>query len=584
MFKLSDQVERKFIESFDVDDWEIDTDSDWQPISSIHKTIEYEVWEIVTENGAKILCADTHIVFDQNFNEIFVKDCVPDSTLIMTRLGPSKVKSVEQLLIKKENMFDITVCSDDHRLWTGDILSHNTTSVVTFILHYILFNETKVVGLLANKGETAREILGRVQLAYQHLPKWLQQGVIEWNKGSFVLENNSRVIAAATSSDAIRGYSINLLFMDEAAFVENWDTFFTSVYPTISSGTETKIVLVSTPNGLNHFYKLWANAHKEGEENNGYNPIRVSWNDVPGRDDNWRRDTLAAMNFDTEKFAQEYEVEFMGSSGTLIAGWKLKELVSKSPIYEHEGLIMFVAPDKTRSYVMIVDSSKGRGLDYSAFSVIDVTVMPYVQVCAYRNNLIAPLDYAEVAHRVAKSYNGASILVEVNNMGVQVAEALHLDFEYDNMLFTESAGRMGKRITSGFGSNVDKGINTTKIVKATGCSILKLMIEQNQLIINDFYTIQELATFSKKGTSYEAEPGNHDDMVMGLVLFGWLSDQAYFKDYTNINTMMRLREKTDEEIAEALTPFGFVDDGFPVEEIIDLPNRHWMQDPESDFL
>jgi hypothetical protein len=303
MFKLSNQVERKFIESFDVDDWEIDTDSDWQPISSIHKTIEYEVWEIVTENGAKILCADTHIVFDQNFNEIFVKDCVPDSTLIMTRLGPSKVKSVEQLLIKKENMFDITVCSDDHRLWTGDILSHNSTTTCGFILWYILFHSEKVVALLANKGDTAREILGKIQLAYQHLPKWLQQGVIEWNKGSFVLENNSRVIAAATSSDNIRGFAINLLFIDEAAFIENWDTFFTSVYPTITSGETTKVVLVSTPNGLNHFYKIWQNAH---EGRNNYNPIKVIWNNVPGRDEVWKKDTLAAMNFDTEKFDQEY--------------------------------------------------------------------------------------------------------------------------------------------------------------------------------------------------------------------------------------------------------------------------------------
>jgi hypothetical protein len=459
-----------------------------------------------------------------------------------------------------------------------------TTSVVTFILHYILFNDSKVVGLLANKGETAREILGRVQLAYQYLPKWLQQGVTEWNKGSFVLENNSRVIAAATSSDAIRGYSINLLFIDEAAFIENWDTFFTSVYPTISSGRDTKIILVSTPNGLNHFHKIWINANKTDEEYNGYVPIRVSWQDVPGRDDNWRKQTLASMNFDLEKFSQEYEVEFQGSSGTLIAGWKLKELIHRNPIYDKDGLTMYANPDKTHSYVLIADSSKGRGLDYSAFQIIDVTTMPYNQVCVYRNNLITPIDYAEVLHRVAKSYNNASVLIEVNNMGDQVAHALHYDFEYDNILFTESAGRMGKRITSGFGANVDKGINTTKSVKATGCSILKLLIEQNQLIINDYNTIHELSVFSRKGVSYEAESGEHDDMVMCLVLFGWLSDQAYFKDYTNINTLMRLREKTDEEITEALTPFGFVDDGIPFEEVIEPRTGHWMQDPETGFL
>ena len=583
MFKLSDRVERKFIESFDVDDWEIDTDSDWQPISSIHKTIEYEVWEIVTENGAKILCADTHIVFDQNFNEIFVKDCVPDSTLIMTRLGPSKVKSVEQLLIKKENMFDITVCSDDHRLWTGDILSHNSTTTCGFILWYILFNSEKVVALLANKGETAREILGKIQLAYQHLPKWLQQGVVEWNKGSFVLENNSRVIASATSSDNIRGFSINMLFIDEAAFIENWDAFFTSVYPTISSGLSTKVVLVSTPNGLNHFYQIWHNAH---EGKNGYKPIKVLWNDVPGRDQKWKNDTLASMNFDTEKFAQEYEVEFLGSSGTLIAGWKLKELVPQRPIQQKEGLTLYKHPVQHHVYTCIVDVSRGKGLDYSAFSIIDVTSMPYEQVCVYRNNMVTPIDYASIVFQVAKSYNNAATLVEINDIGEQVSTSLHYDFEYDNILFTESAGRLGKRITTGFGSNIDRGIMTTKIVKSVGCSILKLLIEQNQLVVNDFNTISELATFSKKGASYQAEPGKHDDMVMGLVLFAWLSDQSYFKDITDINTLARLREKSEEDVINDMLPFGFVDYGGSLEDIIDQrPMRTWMSDEvENEFL
>jgi len=583
MLKLSERVERKFIESFDVDDWEIDTDTGWQSISSIHKTIEYEVWEIVTENGAKILCADTHIVFDQNFNEIFVKDCIPDFTLIMTRAGPSKVKSVEQLSISKENMFDVTVDSDDHRLWTGDILSHNSTTTCGFILWYILFNSEKVVALLANKGETAREILGKIQLAYQHLPKWLQQGVVEWNKGSFVLENNSRVIASATSSDNIRGFSINLLFIDEAAFIENWDAFFTSVYPTISSGLSTKVVLVSTPNGLNHFYQIWQNAH---EGVNNYKPIKVTWDNVPGRDDNWKRDTLASMNFDTEKFEQEYCVEFLGSSGTLISGWKLKELVAQRPIQQKEGLTLYKHPAANHVYTCIVDVSRGKGLDYSAFSIIDVTKMPYEQVCVYRNNTVTPIDYADVVYRVAKSYNNAATLVEINDIGEQVSTSLHYDFEYDNILFTESAGRLGKRITTGFGNNVDRGIRTSKIVKSVGCSILKLLIEQNQLVINDFNTIGELATFSKKGSSYQAEPGKHDDMVMGLVLFAWLSDQSYFKDITDINTLARLREKSEEDTINDLLPFGFVDFGGDLEDVFDQrPMRSWMSDEvENEFL
>lgn len=436
-----------------------------------------------------------------------------------------------------------------------------STTTCAFILWYIIFQSEKTVALLANKGDTAREILSRIQLAYQHLPKWLQQGVVEWNKGSFVLENQSRVIATATSSNNIRGFSVNLLFIDEAAFIENWDEFFTSVYPTISSGSDTKIILVSTPNGLNHFYSIWVNAK---EARNGYNHIMVRWQDVPGRDDNWKNNTLAAMNFDLEKFEQEYNCEFLGSSGTLIAGWKLKEMVHQTPILEKDGMIQYVAPVKERVYMMVCDVSRGKGLDYSAFQLIDVTSMPYQQVCVYRNNSISPIDYASIIHRTAKSYNNASVLVEVNDIGEQVSHSLSYDFDYEHVLFTENAGRSGKRITSGFGvssTQIDKGIRTTKIVKTIGCSILKLLIEQNQLVINDFNTINEFSTFSKKGNSYEAEPQKHDDLVMCLVLFAWLSDQQYFKDYTNINTLMSLRDKTEEDLEQDLAPFGFVLDG-----------------------
>jgi len=355
------------------------------------------------------------------------------------------------------------------------------------------------------------------------------------------------------------------------------------VYPTITSGQTTKVVLVSTPNGLNHFYKIWQNAH---EGKNNYNPIKVIWQNVPGRDEVWKKDTLAAMNFDTEKFAQEYEVEFLGSSGTLIAGWKLKELVHQTPLTQKDGLYLFKNPVPNHTYVCIVDVSRGKGLDYSAFSVIDVTKMPYEQVCCYRNNMVTPIDYADVIFRVVKSYNNAATLVEINDIGEQVSTSLHHDFEYDNILFTESAGRLGKRITTGFGGSIDKGIRTTKSVKSVGCSILKLLIEQNQLIINDFNTISELSTFSRKGVSYEAESGTHDDMVMGLVLFAWLSDQSYFKDITDINTLARLREKTEEDIMNDMVPFGFFDDGrvYDVDDNI-RPSRNWMSDDvENRFL
>ena len=433
-----------------------------------------------------------------------------------------------------------------------------STTTCGFILWYILFHSEKTVALLANKGDTAREILSKIQLAYEHLPKWLQQGVREWNKGSFELENNSRVIATATSGNNIRGYAINLLFIDEAAFIANWEEFFTSVLPTISSGKSTKIVLVSTPNGLNHFHKLWTGAN---DGTNNFNPIKVMWSEVPGRDETWKKDTLAAMGNDTEKFNQEHCCEFLGSSGTLIAGWKLKELTFKLPRLAGEGVSQYEAPVPDNKYVMVCDVSRGKGLDYSAFQLIDTTAMPYRQVMVYRNNLISPIDYAEVIHRIAKTYNNAAILVESNDIGQQVADTIYQEYEYENILFTESAGRSGKKISSGFSSGSDIGVRTTKSVKAVGCSILKLLIEQNQLILHDHQTIKEISTFSKKANSYEAESGCHDDLVMGLVLFAWLSDQQYFKDMTDINTLMRLREKTEDDWDRELIPFGFIETG-----------------------
>ena len=443
-----------------------------------------------------------------------------------------------------------------------------TTTAAAVILHFILFNDHKTVALLANKGDAAREILDRIQLSYESLPPWLQQGVVSWNKGSIELENGCKVIAAATSSSAIRGKSIALLYIDEAAFVEGWDEFFASVFPTISSGQTTKILFTSTPNGLNHFYKTCMGA-KEGT--NGYQYVEVPWQRVPGRDEAWRHETLSAMDFDHEKFAQEFECAWLGSSGTLISGAVLKTLVSKTPIMAKDGLTVYDEKQGNHNYVIVCDVSRGKGLDYSAFQVIDVTSMPYKQVCVYRNNMVTPLDYSGTIYRTSKAYNNATILVEINDVGAQVADSLYYDYECENLIYTENAGARGKRISAGFskGGGSDRGIRTTKTVKAIGCSMLKLLVEQRQLIINDHNTIHELSRFSRKGTSYEAEPGCNDDLAMCLVLFGWMSDQQYFKDLTDINTLMRLRDKSEEELREDLFEF-FRDDGQPEEDVIDL--------------
>lgn len=434
-----------------------------------------------------------------------------------------------------------------------------TTAATVTVLHFILFNASKRVALLANKADSAREILERIKLAYEHLPDWLQQGVEEWNKGNIKLENGSSIIAAATSSSSIRGKSVNLLVIDETAFINNYDEFFASVYPTISSGNTTKILQISTPNGLNHFYKTVEGARKN---ENGYYLVEVPWYKVPGRDEKWKQRTLADMNFDYDKFAVEYENEFKGSSGTLINGSTLKSLVAREPIHNVNGFVkQYYAPVKGRKYVIVADVSRGKGLDYSAAQIIDVTEMPYNQVCVYRNNLVTPNDYASELYMLSKLYNEATILVEINDIGGQVADALHFDYECENIIYTENAGAKGKRIATGFGGSPERGIRTTRTVKSIGCSILKLLVEQRQLIINDAETISELNTFSKKGTSYEAESGKHDDLVAGLFLFAWMSDQPFFKELTDISTLSQLRDKTDQEIENDMLFLGFQDDG-----------------------
>ena len=446
-----------------------------------------------------------------------------------------------------------------------------TTTAVVVILHYILFNDHKTVALLANKGDAAREILERIKIAFEALPKWLQQGVIEWNKGSVEFENGCKILASATSGSAIRGKSISFLYIDETAFVENWDEFFASVFPTISSGNTTKILFTSTPNGLNHFYKTC-----EGAKNdvNGYEYVEVPWQRVPGRDETWRKETLAAMDHDLQKFAQEFCCEFQGSSGTLISGSKLKALVTKIPLFDKNNIKMYENATPEHMYVCVADVSRGKGLDYSAFQIIDVTEMPYKQVCTFRDNLITPLDYAEVIFRICKGYNEASILVEINDIGQQVIESLLYDFEYENVLYTTNNGRAGKMISAG-GKSQELGIRTTRSVKAVGCNVLKLLVEQDQLLVNDFETIKELSTFSKKANSFEAESGCHDDMVMCLVLFAWLSDQKYFREITDINTLAKLREMTNDDLDAEMLPFGFVETGHDEPLIIEISGNRW---------
>jgi len=459
--------------------------------------------------------------------------------------------------------------------------SGKSTTVISYLLHYVLFNPDKNVAILANKLTTARELLGRLKLAYEHLPKWLQQGVVEWNKGSIVLENGSKILASSTSSSAVRGGSFNLLFMDEFAFVpENVaDEFFNSVYPTISAGQSTKVLIVSTPKGLNMFYKLWKDA-EDGQ--NSYTPIEVHWSDVPGRDENWKKQTI--RNTSPQQFRQEFECDFLGSVNTLIAPSKLKSLHYTRPKQEREdGLKVYYEPEPEHIYFMGVDVSRGKDLDYHAITIVDVTAAPYKVVAQYKNNELSPYLLPNLIYAMGKRYNDAYILTEVNDLGQEIVDIMHNEMEYENLLVTSVRGRKGQVMDGGFGNyQTQQGVRMSPKVKKVGCTMLKEMIEQDKLIIEDFEIIQELSSFISKKGSFEAEVGHHDDLVITLVLFAWASTQNYFKDMTDLNIRDQLYKEKIEKLEEDLMPFGFIDAGTDDIEI-DSEGNVWKNIDDGDF-
>ena len=437
--------------------------------------------------------------------------------------------------------------------------SGKSTTMVSYILHYILFNPNMNVAILANKAATARDILGRLQLAYENLPKWLQQGVVSWNKGSVDLENGSRVVASSTSSSAVRGGSYNMIFLDEFAFVPTnvAEDFFSSVYPTISSGKTTKVIIVSTPNGMNLFYKLWVDAEYK---RNSYNIVDVHWSQVPGRDEKWKIETIA--NTSEEQFKREFECEFLGSANTLIHPTKIKSMAFKNPITSNAGLDMYEKPQHGSTYVLVADVARGTKNDYSAFIVFDVSTVPYQIVAKYRDNEIKPMLFPNVIHDVAKAYNMAYVMVEVNDIGEQVATALQFDLEYENLIMASMRGRAGQVVGGGFsGGKAQLGVRTTKAVKRLGCSNIKQVIETDKLIINDYDLITEFSTFILKGQSYEAEEGHCDDLAMCCVLFGWLVEQTYFKELTDDDIRARMFDEQQNQLEQDMAPFGFLDDG-----------------------
>ena len=452
--------------------------------------------------------------------------------------------------------------------------SGKSTTIIAYLLHQVIFNDNINVAILANKSTTARDLLGRLQLAYENLPTFLQQGVLNWNKGSLELENGSKLLAAATSSSAIRGGSFNIIFLDEFAFIPAniSEQFFSSVYPTISSGKKSKVMIVSTPHGMNMYYKIWNDAiHKR----NDYVPIEVHWSEVPGRDDKWKEETI--RNTSEAQFATEFECEFVGSVDTLLNPSKIRTMSHMNPIVSQNGLDMYEQPIKGRDYVITVDVARGTVKDYSAFVVFDVSQMPYRIVAKYRNNEIKPLLFPHTIERVAKNYNNAHVCVEVNDVGHQVADALQFELEYTNLLMCMMKGRAGQILGGGFSKRgAQLGVRMTKQVKRIGCTNLKTLIEGDKLIIQDFNIIEELSTFVRRGQSWQAEEGSNDDLVMCLVIFAWISNQRYFKELTDQDVRARMYEEQQNAIEQDMAPFGFLDDGTEEDTIIDDKGEVWQ--------
>ena len=506
-------------------------------------------------------CKEDPVYFAMNYIKIISLD---------EGIVPFKMWDFQQELIRNfhENRFNIAKLPRQ----TG-----KSTTCVSYLLHYVLFNDNVNVGILANKLSTARDLLGRLQLAYEQLPMWMQQGIITYNKGSMELENGSKILAASTSASAVRGMSFNIIFLDEFAFVPNHiaEAFFSSVYPTITSGKSTKVIMVSTPCGMNHFYRYWHDAQRGKNE---YTATEVHWSEVPGRDAKWKEQTI--KNTSEQQFKVEFECEFLGSVDTLISVVKLRNLVFEDPIQTNgKGLLIYENPIKEHDYIMTVDTARGIDGDYSCFIVFDITTFPHRTVARYRNNEVKPMLFPNIIMDVARAYNEAYVLVEINDIGEQVASILNYDLEYENLLMCAMRGRNGQQVGSGFsGSRTQMGVRMTAAVKKLGCSNLKTLMEDDKIETHDYDIIAELTTFVQKKQSWEAEDGCHDDLAMCLVIFAWLVAQDYFKEMTDTDVRKRIYEEQKNQIEQDMAPFGFILDGVDDEaEFVDEEGDRWAK-------
>tara|TARA_B100000131_G_scaffold322910_1_gene378711 strand:- start:824 stop:2425 length:1602 start_codon:yes stop_codon:yes gene_type:complete len=493
-------------------------------------------------------CFDDPVYFTQTY----VKIVSLDEGLVPFSLYPYQNKMFGHF---NDNRFSIVLACRQ---------SGKSISVCAYLLWYVLFNPEKTVAILANKGQVAREMLARVTLMLENIPFFLQPGCKALNKGSLEFSNNSRIIASATSGSSIRGLSVSLLYLDEFAFVEKASEFYTSTYPVISAGGDTKVIITSTANGLgNVFHKLWEGSQQNTNE---FKPFRVDWHDVPGRDEKWKALTIA--NTSQLQFDQEFGNTFFGTGDTLINAETLLKLRASNPSHMLDGgdVLVYKEVEKKHDYVMTVDVSKGRGQDYSTFNVIDISVRPFEQVAVYRNNTISPLLFPNIIYKYAKLYNDAYVVIEANDQGSLVCNGLYYELEYENM-HVRSALKADQL-----------GVEMNKKVKRIGCSAFKDVLENNKLIIHDEQTIIEISTFVSRGVSFEASTGNHDDLVMNLVMFGYFITGQYFSDMTDINIKDLMFKHKMKEIEDDIVPFGYVDQGVEMEIEPPTEERPWALD------
>ena len=507
-----------------------------------HKFTEEQVQEYVK-------CSKDPVYFCMNY----IKIVNVDEGLIPFKMWEFQKEMLE---LFRDNRFVITKCPRQ----VG-----KTTTTVGYLLWATIFTDSQNVAVLANKGSLARDILAKYQLAYENLPQWLQQGVVTWNKGNVELENGSKVIAASTSSSAIRGGSFNIVFLDEFAFVPGniANEFFNSVYPVISSGKSSKIIIVSTPNGMNLFYKLWMDSI---EGRNNYKNFEIHWSMVPGRDEKWKEETI--RNTSQRQFSQEFETEFLGSSNTLISGYKLQQLRYIDPVAEFDKMKIYEHPVKENGediksdhlYAMAVDVSEGKNLDSSAFSIFDISTTPYKQVATYSSSSISPILFPTVIVNAARLYNDAFVLVEINN-NPQVADFIHSDLEYENLLKVFTGNKKPQQLSAGFARGIQMGLKMSTQVKQVGCSNLKTLIEGDKLLINDFDTYSELTTFEQHKTSFAAAEGANDDMAMTLVIFAWATTQKYFREIVNHDIRKQIQLENMNQIDEDVLPAPIIETG-----------------------